>query len=317
MTGDQCPMSSDKEPTRRGSRFIGHSFAPTQNLAGYLFVLAAMWYAGASQGNGAAYLLFFLLLGVVLVSIPQAFGNLRALKITAGSAKPAFAGQEITLPVEITNPTRRARYTISVALPGMGGIGAMGDNSQTVDEILPGKAAWTSLHFPARARGMCKIPAALVSSAWPIGAFKIRRIAPLGQSCLVYPKPEGTPMFPHMAGPSSRRSEAHFREGDDFAGVRSYLAGESQRHVDWKAVARGQAMMTKQFASETGGELHFNFASLPMRDTEARLSQLALWVIEAERARRPYSLRLPRETIPVSVGESHYHKCLRALALFA
>src|SRR5579862_5884262 len=63
---------------------------PTQVFAGYLFVLAVMWYAAASQANGAAYLLFFMLLAVVLVSLPHTIGNVRGLKVTAGSPKPVF-----------------------------------------------------------------------------------------------------------------------------------------------------------------------------------------------------------------------------------
>jgi len=49
---------------------------------------------------------------------------------------------------------------------------------------------------------------------------------------------------------------------------------------------------------------------------EGRLSQLALWVIQAERARRPYGLRLPGAEIPPAVGQSHFHQCLRTLSLF-
>jgi uncharacterized protein (DUF58 family) len=94
------------------------------------------------------------------------------------------------------------------------------------------------------------------------------------------------------------------------------VRGESQRHIDWKAVARGQALMTKQFTAESDGLLYLDFAAVRLDDLEARLSQLALWVIEAERARRPYGLRLPLVEIPPSLGEPHLHRCLRALALF-
>lgn len=313
MTNETALDQRAKRGIGHWSLIIGHSIRalPTQNLAGYLFVLAAMWYAGASQGNGAAYLLFFLLLSVVLVSIPQAFGNLRVLKITTGSVKPAFVGEEIVMPVEIANHSGRARHSISVGLPGSKA------DAEVVDEIPPGKAVWTTIHFKAAERGLHQVPAVLVSSAWPIGAFKVRSLVPLDQTCLVYPKPEGSAGFPRSAGAPERRLEmAALLEGDDFSGVRSYLPGESQRHVDWKAVARGQPMMTKQFSSEGGGALHFDFSALPMRRVEARLSQLALWIIEAERARRPYSLSLPGSSVPESLGESHYHKCLRALALF-
>jgi uncharacterized protein (DUF58 family) len=49
---------------------------------------------------------------------------------------------------------------------------------------------------------------------------------------------------------------------------------------------------------------------------EERLSQLALWVIEAERAGHSYGLRLPGIAIPPALGQLHFHECLRALSLF-
>lgn len=296
------------------SLVISHSSSRpslSRNTPGYLFMLMAMWYAGASQSNGAAFLLFFLLLGVVITSVPQAFANLRGLRAASGSIKPAFAGQEITLPVEVMNESRKAAHSVTVELPGLG------RDAQVVDEILPGSAAWVTLHIPVEKRGEHEIAGVQLSSTFPVGALKVRRGTPLGQKFLVYPRPAGDSQLPRSEAVSAHRSEGPQLEGDDFAGVRSYVLGESQRHVDWKAVARGQPMMTKQFSSESEGTLHFDYSTLPMRNVEARLSQLALWIIEAERARRRYSLRLPGNFIPESIGESHSHKCLRALALFS
>ncbi|HZD09586.1 MAG TPA: hypothetical protein VE176_15120, partial [Candidatus Limnocylindrales bacterium] len=79
---------------------------------------------------------------------------------------------------------------------------------------------------------------------------------------------------------------------------------------------REQPLMTKQFAAETEGVVQLDFSALRFANGEERLSQLALWVIEAERARRPYGLRLPGTEIPPAVGQSHFHQCLRALSLF-
>jgi uncharacterized protein (DUF58 family) len=93
------------------------------------------------------------------------------------------------------------------------------------------------------------------------------------------------------------------------------VPGESQRQIDWKAVARGQPLMTKQFTAEADDLLHLDYDQVRLADPEQRLSQLALWIVEAERARRRYSLHLPGTRIPSGSGEAHYHRCLRALAL--
>ena len=134
---------------------------------------------------------------------------------------------------------------------------------------------------------------------------------------LVYPKPAGNSQLPakdaRVADSSGQQSIGH---GDDFAGVRAYVPGESQRHIDWKAVARGQPLMTKEFAAESKGAVCLDFLEIRLANVEEKLSQLTLWVIEAERARQPYGLRLPGFEVSPALGQMHFHCCLRALSLF-
>ena len=284
---------------------------PTGISAALVFVLAVMWYAGASQNNAAAYLLLFALIAILLVSIPHTALNLSGLKATAESVKPTFSGQEISLPVEIINESRATRYGIALTLPDSGAA------RELVDEIPAGKAARVVLRFPATQRGEHAVGMLCVGTVYPLGFLRATRRFAAAQRYLVYPQPAGDPKLPtaHEAvAPNLPRSD--FGEGDEFAGVRAYSPGESQRHIDWKAVARGQPMMTKQFATESHGRLFLDFDAVRASDVEARLSQLALWIVEAERARRAYGLRLPGTNIAPALGDAHFHRCLRALALF-
>ncbi len=284
---------------------------PTRHLAGLLCLLAAMWYAGASQNNPAAYSLLVLLTAAFLVSIPYTLFNLTGLKVTVGSVKPAFAGQEVSIPVEIMNEGRIARHTVAISVP------EAGPAAETIDELSAGKASRVTVRFPASSRGEHRISWLGLTTVYPLGFLRVGRRVGVERRYLVYPQPKGDPKLPtHRRRSAQSALEMSLGEGDDFAGVRLYVAGESQRHIDWKAVARGQAIMTKQFATESQGLLYLDFAALPFSDPEQRLSQLALWVIEAERARRPYGLRLPGTEIAPSAGEPHSQRCLRALALF-
>src|SRR5207245_1162960 len=79
---------------------------------------------------------------------------------------------------------------------------------------------------------------------------------------IVYPKPGGDVRLPS--------SFVHRREGnpltepgegDDFAGLREYVHGESQRHMDWSAVARGQPLMIRQSAALAGSCIALHTAS--------------------------------------------------------
>jgi uncharacterized protein (DUF58 family) len=287
------------------------SLYPTASFGGLLFVLAAMWYAASSQNSAAAYLLLFALTAVSLVSIPHTLINLAGVTMALEAVKPAFAGQEVSLPVEIMNGSRTTRHGISVASSGSS------QERKRVDRIPAGKAARVTLRFPARRRGEHETGTLYLTSVYPLGFVRVVKRFATSQTYVVYPKPAGDPQLPlSHARPPHSRPQADFGEGDDFAGVRAYVPGESQRHIDWKAVARGQALMTKQFAVEVEGSVHLDFSAIRSTDVEARLSQLALWVIEAERARRPYGLRLPGTEILPGVGESHFHQCMRALSRF-
>ena len=270
-----------------------------------------MWYAASSQNSPAVYLLLFALTAVFLVSIPHTLINLADVTIVLESVKPAFAGQEVSLSVEVMNRSRATRHGINLALAGSG------RERKRIDHIPGGKAARVTLRFPARQRGEHKIGTLCLTSAYPLGFVRVLKKFAASQTYLVYPKPAGDLQLPlgRARAPHSR-PQADIGEGDDFAGVRPYVTGESQRHIDWKAVARGQPLMTKQFAAEAEDFVRLDFSAFHLADVEDRLSQLALWVIEAERTRRPYGLRLPGTEILPAVGQSHFQQCLRALSLF-
>ena len=285
--------------------------SPTPHSFALLFVVVAIWYAASSQNNSAIYLLFFALISVFLVSIPHTLLNLGGIEATAESVKPAFAGQEISLPLEIANRSSTSRHGIVASLPDSQ------DARETIETIQPGKVERIILRFSALTRGEHEIKTLCLTSVYPLGFLCARKSIKTVQRYIVYPKPAGDPNLPvghSFSGQNRPRPE--FAEGDDFVGVRTYVPGESQRHIDWKAAARGQPLMTKQFATESPGSLYLDFSQIRFPALENKLSQLALWVIEAERARKPYGLRLRSSVIPPSLGDSHFHRCLRALALF-
>jgi uncharacterized protein (DUF58 family) len=284
---------------------------PTAGFAGLLFVLGAMWYAASSQNNAAVYLLLFVLTAVFLVSIPHMLINLAGVTVTLESVQPAFVGQEVSLSLEIMNDSRAIRYGIELAVSGSN------RKRQRIDYIPAHKAARVTLRFPVRQRGEHSVETLDLTSAYPLGFIRFSKKFASSQTYIVYPKPAGQVRLPSsFVLRRDGRPLTEFGEGDDFAGVRPYVHGESQRHIDWRAVARGQSLITKQFTAEAEGVMYLDFSALRSTDIEEKLSQLALWVIEAERARRPYGLRLPGTQILPAVGQTHFHQCLRALSLF-
>ena len=271
-----------------------------------------MWYAASSQNNAAVYLLLFVLTAVFLVSIPHTLINLAGVTVTLESVQPAFVGQEVSLPLEIMNDSRAIRYGIELAVSGSN------RKQQRIDYIPAHKAARVTLRFPVRQRGEHCVETLCLTSAYPLGFIRFLKKFASSQTYIVYPKPAGEVRLPSsFVLRRDGRPLTEFGEGDDFAGVRPYVHGESQRHIDWKAVARGRSLMTKQFTAEAEGVVYLDFSALGSADVEEKLSQLALWVIEAERARRPYALRLPGTQILPAVGWSEDSHALPKLNRFS
>ena len=282
---------------------------PNSKTPALLAVLVAMWYAGASQGNAAAYLLCFLLAALALVSLVHAWSNLRGLDLRVESLPPVFAGEELSAALSIKSTRPRAHYALEILAPPA-------REFATLDALAPAAAARVELRRAAPRRGRYAELAVRVRSDFPLGFFTAHSRFTLARTFFVYPPPQGDAPLPRSPAPAPQLRGGVRVEGEDYAGVRAWQPGESQRHIDWKAAARGQSLLTKQWAGESDDILRLDWETLAPLDAEARLSQLAKWILRAERGAALYELRVPGQTIPAGRGDTHCHACLEALATF-
>src|SRR5690606_14146686 len=99
-------------------------------------------------------------------------------------------------------------------------------------------------------------------------------------------------------------------------GLRRYQPGESQRHVDWKAVARGHVMQVKQFGGDALRVSLLDWEKL-RGEVEWKLSRVAGWLLEKERAGERYGLLFPGAASPSpGQGQAHLSGLLERLARY-
>ena len=284
---------------------------PTRAVITLVLILIAMWYAAVSQNNAMAYLLLFFLSSLAVLSMNYTHFNLVGLRLNVLHVAPVFAGSAAEIPIQIINASRRERRSIEVAIDPA---------TPYFIASIPSRdgTAVARVMFSSSVRGEHLLPRLILRSIYPLGLFEGRQYrAPAGASVLFYPAPRGHLPLPRGETLSRVELAAAGPGGEDYAGSRPYRAGESQRHVDWRAVARGQPLLLKQFVGTGGTRVWLNWpdvAALP--DLETRLSQLCRWIVEAEREGFQYGLRLPGFEVSPSRGDSHRHHLLRALALF-
>lgn len=279
-------------------------------LALLVFVLLL---AAINYGNGLVYVLCFWLASMALTSMWATHKNLLGIEVHTGPIEPVFAGTNAEFHVCLHNNNSLPRYGLHVSAASLAG----GGETYVMTDLEPAEQCCVAIEIAAPTRGYITMPEIVIKTYYPLGLLYTwsRRIA-LDQRCLVYPAPG--PARPFIAAPtaSPERDHGHPHEGDDFVGVRDYAEGDSPRHIDWKAHARGKGLYTKRFGGAGRSLLWLDWEVLQGMDTEARLSQLTRWVMDAEHADMDYGLRIPGCKITPAHGETHRHACLKALALF-
>jgi uncharacterized protein (DUF58 family) len=106
---------------------------------------------------------------------------------------------------------------------------------------------------------------------------------------------------------------------EEFAGIREYVAGDSLRDIDWRAMARGQGLATRTYEDHVSENYWLDWHQFEGLTTEARLSRLCFCVLELSQHQQSsiaYGLRLPNQVLEPSSGEVHKLKLLEVLALF-
>jgi uncharacterized protein (DUF58 family) len=270
---------------------------------GWIFALlvVVMFIAGMNYGNGLALLVAFWMAGFALVAMVQTQRNLAGTTIVSASAEPVFAGECVA---------------ISVAAAGRGAVAdlALSADDSAVTPSISAPDGGLRLQIATHRRGRWHAPALRLSCTAPFGLFRTWTWLLLDLSALVYPKPAGTLPMPGSPGEDGGDGSMS-TEQEDFAWLRDYRAGDSPRQVAWKAYARGAPLLVREYRGRGLAALDFDFSALQDRDTEARLSQLTRWCIDAASRGTAWTLRLPGSVPLAGQGAAHLALCLRKLAL--
>lgn len=298
-------------PPERGTVVLVHRrvyIVPAR--LGWLFgiTLVILLIGSINYQLGLGFALTFLLGGLGLAGMVHTARNLARIGVSAGRAEPVFASEPAQFRLHLDG---RAGFDRPAILARH-----LGSGSQLVVDIPAHAIAEVVLEVPATRRGWLPIGRVLLETRFPLGLFRAWSYVEPEARCLVYPKPERSPLPPVLAESASGAQRSPSTGNEDFSGLRMYQLSDSPRHVAWKAVARTDDMLTKQFTGEAAAELWLDWQLLPAAlGVEQRLSRLAGWVLAAERSGAHYGLRLPEVEIAPARGDSHAAACLQALAL--
>lgn len=281
-------------PSRYGMIYVGALFLMLTGAVNYTLSLG--------------FVLTFLLAALGVNSILHTFRNLAQLRITPGRVQPVYAGDHAHFMLGIDNAGALDRFSIGFTPRG----------GETVYTDVPARQSVTvSVAIPAPRRGILMPGRLTILTHYPLGLCRAWAYAEPEVRCVVYPRPEAAHIPLPLPAAHAGLGIAYGSGQEDFAGLRAYHPGDSPRQIAWKAAARGQGLLTKQFSGRAHTELWLDWQSTPEAlGVEGRLSRLARWVIDAHTTGISFGLRLPGVTVPPAPGNAQHDRCLEALALY-
>jgi uncharacterized protein (DUF58 family) len=280
---------------------------PTRYGAVFGLVVFAMLLGSTNYGASLGFVLTFLLTGLALVVMHHCNNNLVALRLRFAGAQPVFAGHPAKFRIAVTNGAGVPRRDVEVSLSK--------DTTVPVD-IEPEATQIIDIFVPTDKRGWLPLERFAVATQYPGNLFRSWTWVHMPARCLVYPQaaPPGRAL---PEAPDGGATGTVLDQGDaDFYGLRAATPSDSPKRIAWKAYARNEELLIKQFAGAEPLAKLIDWDMLPELETEPRIAQLTRWCLDAAEQSRNFGLRLPGKSVPLGRGSEHLHACLAELAVF-
>lgn len=230
-------------------------FVPTRRLALIVALLAPVWLASGSEiGAWVAAVVTVLVAAAVLADALSTPAHWQVAVERAFPERLGLGDAVDAAYIVRTVSVRPRTFTLHDALP----------------RGVEADAARAARHT-VRAGAPCRLPVALTGrerGVWPLGQIALRMDGPLGllQRTLRWTPEDRIMVVPSMRGIRRYRLlSLHHRlrdvgvravrrrgEGGAFAGLREYVVGDDPRRIDWKATARRDELITREYTVEQG-----------------------------------------------------------------
>ncbi|MEO6778821.1 MAG: DUF58 domain-containing protein, partial [Gemmatimonadaceae bacterium] len=228
-------------------------YAPTPRLALLLALAAPVWiFSSGNTGQAAASALVAL---IALAALADALRIPGARYITLTRDFPATIG---------VGDSKQATYQISSAWPASLDVTVFQQlppalSATTLPDRPPLLAAESPLHMTLTVTGAARGAFALgpvairIASQW---GFVTRSVIYLpGDTISVTPSIAGAGRYRLLAAQQRLRTAGqrvirHRGAGTSFANLREYVRGDDPRRIDWKATARRQRLISREFTVE-------------------------------------------------------------------
>ncbi len=285
-------------------------------LRGLFLIVTAivLLLVGINYQLSLAFVVAFLLSGLMLAALLVSYRNLRGLIVRAGRSPRCKLGESLAFPVSLASPERaREGLTLRSQTDDVKTIIAKTD-PQT---ICADRAEVAQLLFTPTCRGIWPLRRIVIESRAPYGLIRAWSYVHFEWVGVVEALPEAPPpALPLMAGDDEGSQLRQAQVAHDPDSLRDYVPGDSLKRVAWKKVAKSGDWYTRTGDTGRRQEIELSWQALMLSDTEARLSRMAAWITRAHNENCAYSLDLPNGHLALADGAQQYTDATLLLAVY-
>ncbi len=281
---------------------------PSRSGLVFSMMLLVMLLGSMNYNNSMGLGLAFLLGSIMLVAMHHCHRNLLGLQVHFEPPEPVFAGQNASLNVTLYNADRLGRSDLTVT-------GSAG--SEPAVNVASQQGKTVTLSVATSKRGYHTVPRLNIRTRYPGGLFRAWTWVYWDMRVLAYPQPRGDQSIPLHGQGKDAGTKARTQGDEELAELRSYQRGDPLNRVAWKQFARSGELHSKTFDDSLSADLWLDWHSVETVDVEARLEQLAAWVVHIHGQGTSFGLKLPMVTIEPDHSDEHLTRCLTALAIYA
>jgi uncharacterized protein (DUF58 family) len=263
-----------------------------------------LFFMAVGYANNLIYIFVFFLISVGFTGILVTNRNIQHLEFENIKGPDMFANEEGELTLEIHNTSARESWDVEARLEKT-------DVASDKTPVAPLTNEELRIFFTSPHRGLQRLPRIVLESTFPFGLLRAWKVFSPDVEILIFAERKGSQNFPQdsIIGEGTQ-NQGLFRDH------RLFQTADPIGRIDWKASARRQEILVKNFEEPEKPTLHFSWDQTKHLGThEDRISQLALWIDEAERTGHTYSLSVGHQEIPPTRGLLHWRDCQGTLAL--
>ncbi len=289
------------EVTREGKRFL---------IAAFLIAVAAF-----NTGNNLIYLILSLMLSFLVLSVALAWLNLFGLSLNVGGGGAVFAGEEASLSLLLKNnkslvPSYSVKCLVSGSLV-----------PAYYDEIPALKGVERDIRITFAKRGLYRYGDFRIGSGFPFILINAQKNIYVSVSLLVYPAlMDVSANMDQIVASGAAAAPGPADAGDDLYALRKFREGDDWRRIHWKASAKRQAYLVKEYAEFRGLKVTIVLDNrLPEGGALFEKAVSLAASLAKDFIDRGYyvSVVTCKEEVPFGNGAEHLFKILDVLAVIA